>query len=95
MPEEIVLISVVSILSVTALGFGLMRTIAKHLERKWQVTHGGGGVEQITAEVEELRTRLDGTDELRDRVADLEERVDFAERMLAEGRRPNQLRSEP
>jgi hypothetical protein len=95
MPEEIVFITVVSIVSLTALGFGLMRTIGKHLERKWQVTHGGAGAEQVSAEMEELRVRLEGADELRERVADLEERMDFAERVLAEGRRPNQLRSQP
>ena len=40
-----------------------------------------------------MRTRLDGSDQLQDRVAELEERVDFAERILAEGKRPDQLRA--
>ncbi len=70
-----------SIVAVTTIAFGIMRSINKHLDRKWR------------AQQEEMQTRLDGSDELRDRVAELEERVDFAERILAEGKRPDELRA--
>ncbi len=93
MPEEIVFLAFTSIVAVTTIAFGIMRSINKHLDRRWRAQHGGPGHEPILAELEEMRTRLDGSDELRDRVAELEERVDFAERILAEGKRPDQLRA--
>ncbi len=80
MPEEIVFLIFTGIVAVTTLTFGIMRSINKHVDRKWR------------AQQEEMQTRLDGSDELRDRVAELEERVDFAERILAEGNRPDELR---
>ncbi len=94
MPDEILALSIISIFSLTALGFGLMRTVSGHLERRWRSKHGGGG-EQVLTELEELRSRLEGSEDIRDRVAELEERVDFAERLLAEGKRPDRLRAEP
>ncbi len=94
MPDEILALSIISIFSLTALGFGLMRTVSGHLERRWRTKHGGGG-EQVLTELEELRSRLEGSEDIRDRVAELEERVDFAERLLAEGKRPDRLRAEP
>ena len=81
MPEEVVLLILTGTVAVTTLAFGILRSINKHVDRKWR------------AQQEEMQTRLDGSDELRDRVAELEERVDFAERILAEGRRPDELRS--
>ncbi len=94
MPEEVFILSIVSIFSVTALGFGFMRTISRHLERKWRGKDGAPG-EQVLAELEELRSRLEGSEDVRERVAELEERVDFAERLLSEGKRRDQLRAEP
>ena len=94
MPEEIVFLSFTSIVAVTTIAFGLMRSINKHLDRKMKVEQGGGDNEHLLAEMEELRTRLDGSEELRERVADVEERLDFAERLLAEGKRHDQLRAE-
>ncbi len=94
MPEEIVFLSFTSIVAVTTIAFGIMRSINKHLDRKMNVEQGGAGNEHLLAEVEELRTRLEGWDELRERVADVEERLDFAERLLADGKRPDQLRAE-
>jgi hypothetical protein len=44
------------------------------------------------AEIEEVRTRLGGeVDELRNRLAEVEERLDFAERLLARGAPEDQL----
>ncbi len=93
MPEEIVFLAFTSIVAVTTIAFGIMRSINKHLDRTLRAHQGGPGREPILAELEEMRTRLDGSDELRDRVAELEERVDFAERILAEGNRPDELRA--
>ncbi len=93
MPEEIVFLSFTSIVAVTTIAFGIMRSINKHLDRKMNAEHGGGN-EHLAAEVEELRTRLEASDELRERVADVEERLDFTERLLADGKRRDQLRAE-
>jgi len=44
------------------------------------------------AEIEEIRARVtDEADELRNRLAEVEERLDFAERLLAHGRQTDQL----
>ncbi|MCZ6916214.1 MAG: hypothetical protein O7I93_05520 [Gemmatimonadetes bacterium] len=94
MPDEVLALSIISILSLTALGFGLLRTVSRHLERKWRRKDGGGS-DQVLTELEELRSRLEGSEDIPDRVAELEDRVDFAERLLAEGKRPDQLRAEP
>lgn len=84
MPEEVVFLSFSSIVAVTMLGFGLMRTISKHLERKY--TAGGGESKALRGEIDEMRAQLRGVDDLRERMADLEERTDFNERILAQRR---------
>jgi hypothetical protein len=71
-----------------------MRTISRHSERRWW-GKDGLSAEQVVTELEELRSRLAGSEEIRERVAELEERVDFAERLLSEGKRRDQLRAEP
>lgn len=44
------------------------------------------------AEIEEIRTRVtDEADDLRNRLAEVEERLDFAERLLTHGRQTDQL----
>ena len=44
------------------------------------------------AEIDELRARVtDEADDLRNRLAEVEERLDFAERLLAHGRQADQL----
>jgi hypothetical protein len=44
------------------------------------------------AEIEEMRARVtDEVDDLRNRLAEVEERLDFAERLLAHGRQADQL----
>lgn len=84
MPEEVAVLALASIGMLTALGFGIMKSINRHLERK----HGGDGgrVEALRAEVDELRARVEEADDIRVRFLDLEERLDFAERMLARDR---------
>jgi hypothetical protein len=45
------------------------------------------------AEIEEVRARVtDEVDDLRNRLAEVEERLDFAERLLARGEQADQLR---
>lgn len=56
-------------------------TLAK---RFLKMSHGSGDANR--AEIEELRERMAEFDGLSRRVAELEERVDFAERLLAQQR---------
>ena len=48
-----------------------------------------GGTE--SGDIEQLREDVAGALDLRDRVTELEERVDFAERLLAQRKDPNRL----
>jgi Tfp pilus assembly protein PilO len=53
---------------------------------------GGGRMDPaIAEELEHLRSRVADVDGLQSRVAELEERVDFTERLLAQKREPEQL----
>lgn len=47
--------------------------------------------EQLDAELADLRARIDEADAARQRIAELEERLDFAERMLAQQREHSRL----
>lgn len=71
----------VSIAAVAILRGPLGKALAQRLAQPG----GGGG---SAAEVEALRGEMD---DLRFRLTELEERLDFAERMLARQRDPNQL----
>jgi hypothetical protein len=64
--------------------YPLMRAFARRIEGRFQ--HDPG----IQEELEHLRTSIGEVDNLQHRVAELEERVDFTERMLAQ-RTPDRL----
>lgn len=58
--------------------YPLMRAIARRIEG------AGRGDPNLLAEVEGLRARVAELDALQHRLSELEERVDFAERLLAQ-----------
>jgi hypothetical protein len=59
-------------------------TLAKRLLR---MSHGSGDAPRADrADIEELRERIAELDDMSRRVGELEERVDFAERLLAQQR---------
>jgi hypothetical protein len=62
----------------------LIRAFARRLE-------GGARSNELQAEVETLRSRVQQLEEGQGRLAELEERLDFAERMLAQSREPDRL----
>jgi hypothetical protein len=62
----------------------LMRAIARRVER-------GGAVPELEAELDALRGRLEQVEQGQSRVAELEERLEFAERVLAQSREPDRL----
>jgi hypothetical protein len=81
MPIEVVVLALAGMSMVTGLGFGMMRSINRHLERKY----GSPDAQRFEAELEELRAAIGGMEDVRHRLTELEERLDFAERLLSRG----------
>ena len=77
-PEGLVAIVVFSLIAVTVILWPVVRALARRLE-------GKGTDAALRGEVERLQHRLQEMDNLQVRVAELEERLDFAERMLVRG----------
>ncbi|HWA14891.1 MAG TPA: hypothetical protein VG817_00560 [Gemmatimonadales bacterium] len=66
--------------------YPLMRAIGRRLEGKHTAL-----TPALQADLEQLRQRLSEVESVQHRVFELEERVDFAERMLAQRREPERL----
>jgi flagellar biosynthesis/type III secretory pathway M-ring protein FliF/YscJ len=78
MDSGIVAIVVFALIALTVILWPVMRALARRLE--------GKSVDPaLRDEVERLQHRLEEMDALQGRVAELEERVDFTERMLVRG----------
>jgi hypothetical protein len=73
--------------------YGVYRTANRWIERKHERELAAGGGGASPAEVEQLRARVDALEDVGYRVQELEERVDFAERMLTQQREQNRLES--
>jgi hypothetical protein len=67
--------------SLTYGAVALITAFSRRIERR-----GAGDVESLAGEVEELRQRVEEGEAVRARVQELEERLDFAERLLAQER---------
>jgi len=68
--------------------FGIYRTVNRALDRRHEARQTVGGGE-MTVEVRRLEDRVAALEEQSQRVQELEERLDFAERILAkQGQRP-------
>jgi Tfp pilus assembly protein PilO len=66
--------------------YPLMKAIGRRLEGR-----PAGADQTLRTEVEQLRARLSEMEALQHRVMELEERVDFAERLLSQRREPRRL----
>jgi hypothetical protein len=73
------------LLTTTIILWPLVRAFARRLEGK------GNADPALRSEVEHLHARLEEVDSLQARVLELEERVDFAERLLAQAQQPARL----
>ena len=60
----------------------------KVVERKLGPGASAGEVKQLRAEVERLRAQVGGMEDMAYRLAELEERADFTERVLARHKEP-------
>ena len=78
-PPAIVMIVLLSLVAMTVILWPVMRALARRLEGK------AAPDPALRAEVEQLHHRLGDVDVLQQRVAELEERLDFAERLLTRG----------
>jgi hypothetical protein len=78
-PPAIVMIVAFSLLAATVILWPIMRALARRLEGK------GAADPALRAEVDNLQRRLSEVDTLQLRVNELEERLDFAERLLTRG----------
>ncbi len=87
-PPAIVMIVFLALLATTVILWPVMRALARRLDRK------GAADPALQAEVEQLHHRLGEVDALHQRVAELEERIDFTERMLARAQSPAALPGE-
>lgn len=65
-------------------GFRIAR-LAMHQKHEKDLAEAGGGA---PGEIAELRERVERLEDVAYRVQELEERVDFAERVLTKGRQP-------
>jgi len=83
----LVMIVGLSLVAATVILWPLMRAFGRRIESK-------GTDQAVRAELEQLQHRLNDVDVLQQRVAELEERIDFTERMLARGQSPAALRGD-
>jgi hypothetical protein len=77
-PPTVLLIVIAALTAVTIILWPIMRAFGRRLEGK------GNPDPALRAEVEHLHTRLAEMDSLQSRLVELEERVDFTERLLAQ-----------
>lgn len=75
-PIMVAIIVMFTVIGAVKLLLPLVRALARRLE-------GGHVAPELRDELEELRARAMEIDSMRERVGELEERVDFAERLLA------------
>lgn len=82
-------ITAIVILTITAVGsyaaVSLIQVLVKRL--------GGTSLpqDQLRTELDDLRARIEEGEQARDRIAELEERLEFAERLLAQQREAGKL----
>jgi Tfp pilus assembly protein PilO len=77
-PPIVLLIVIAALTAGVIILWPLMRAFARRLEGK------GGADPALRADLEQMQQRLSELDTLQHRVAELEERVDFTERLLAQ-----------
>jgi hypothetical protein len=86
LPPQVTLLIVLGFFAAcTVILYPLMRAVARRLEGKNEVNPA------LQADLDQMRQRLNEVEAMQHRVFELEERVDFAERMLSQRREPERL----
>lgn len=81
----LVMITLLVIVAVTIVLWPLARALARRIEGR------GAADPALKAEVEQLHQRLAEVDAMQARLGEMEERLDFTERLLAQAREPDRL----
>ena len=84
-PPVILLIVLAALTATVIILWPIMRAFGRRLESR------GAADPSLKAEIEHLHSRLGDMDSIHARVLELEERVDFTERLLAQAQPPNRL----
>jgi len=84
-PPIVLLIVIAALTAAVIILWPIMRAFGRRLEGK------GGPDPALRADIDQLHNRLGEVEVLQGRVAELEERVDFTERLLAQNREPDRL----
>ncbi len=79
------LVVIMSAVTACVLGYPLVKAVVSRIERKGPGRLAAGD-DGLRAEVEELRARLDAIEQVEHRLTDVEERLDFTERVLTHHR---------
>jgi Tfp pilus assembly protein PilO len=85
--KVIVTIVIAAIVAFTIVVWPIMRALARRMETKGE----GAASPALQGELDRVHQRLGELDALQARVSELEERLDFAERVLAQPREPDRL----
>jgi len=84
-PPIILLIVIAALTATVIILWPIMRAFGRRLEGR------GNTDAALKGEIDHLHVRLGEMDSLQSRVLELEERVDFAERLLAQAKQPGRL----
>ena len=84
-PEAVMMVVLAALAAATIILWPIMRAIGRRME------HRAGPDPALRADLERMRHLLAELEPLQARVAELEERLDFAERLLAQAKDPDRL----
>jgi Tfp pilus assembly protein PilO len=84
-PPIVLLIVIAALTATVIILWPIMRAFGRRLEGR------GATDPALRADVEQVHARLVEMDALQARISELEERVDFTERLLAQNREPDRL----
>jgi len=88
MPEEVAILAFTGILAGTIIVSQIVRTVGRLVERKSAAAVRADELTAVRVEMEALRASVEG---LRQELGEVEERIDFAERLLARERQAERL----
>ena len=86
-PPVILLIVIAALTATVIILWPIMRAFGRRLEGRGQADPS------LKADIDHLHSRLGEVDSLQSRILELEERVDFTERLLAQTQQPTRLGS--
>ena len=86
--DEGLIIPLAGMAMIMSLGWPIIRAVVRRIERQGSASIDASDLQEIRDELRELNERLELLEQGDPRVTELEERLDFAERVLAQQDRP-------